>query len=105
MSSNKYGAFAGKGVETKLTLQLQNGIPTKGAILTLISAKWFEVLSSRVPGLKHHFLHLGPPETPGLLTQDERQLLRGRSMTVRYDFESGVSLQSVDNTNLVCLAV
>jgi phosphoribosylaminoimidazole-succinocarboxamide synthase len=61
----------------------QNGIPTKGIILTLISAKWFEVLSSRIPGLKHHFLHLGPPPASGL-THDEQQMLRGRSMTVRY---------------------
>lgn len=61
---------------------LQNGIPNKGAILTLISAKWFEVLASRVPGLKHHFLHLGPPPSSGL-TQEEEQMLRGRSMTVR----------------------
>ncbi|KAH6640163.1 hypothetical protein F5144DRAFT_639574 [Chaetomium tenue] len=61
---------------------LKNGIPTKGAILTLLSAKWFEVLSSRVPGLKHHFLHLGPPPASGL-SQEEQQMLRGRSMTVR----------------------
>ena len=60
----------------------QNGIPTKGAILTLLSAKWFEVLSSRVPDLKHHFLHLGPPPASGL-SQEEQQMLRGRSMTVR----------------------
>lgn len=61
---------------------LKNGIPTKGAILTLISAKWFDVLSSRVPGLKHHFLHLGPPPSAGL-TPEEEKMLRGRSMTVR----------------------
>ena len=60
----------------------QNGIPSKGTILTLLSAKWFEVLSSRIPGLKHHFIHLGPPS--GVVTPDEEQLLRGRSMTVRY---------------------
>lgn len=64
------------------SILLQNGIPTKGAILTLLSAKWFEVLSSRVPGLKHHFLHLGPPASCGL-TADEQQILHGRSMTVR----------------------
>jgi hypothetical protein len=52
--------------------------------LTLLSGKWFEVLSSRVPGLKHHFLHLGPPATPGIVTEQERNMLRGRSMTVRY---------------------
>ncbi|KAK4148529.1 hypothetical protein C8A00DRAFT_38898 [Chaetomidium leptoderma] len=62
---------------------LKNGIPTKGSILTLLSAKWFDVLSSRVPGLKHHFLHLGPPSVSGLVTQDEKNMLRGRSMTVR----------------------
>jgi phosphoribosylaminoimidazole-succinocarboxamide synthase len=60
----------------------QNGIPSKGTILTLLSAKWFEVLSSRIPGLKHHFIHLGPPS--GVVTPDEEQMLRGRSMTVRY---------------------
>jgi hypothetical protein len=65
----------------------QNGIPTKGIILTLISAKWFEVLSSRIPGLKHHFLHLGLPPASGL-TQDEQEMLRGRSMTVRYVIQS-----------------
>ncbi|KAL2130769.1 hypothetical protein VTI74DRAFT_5968 [Chaetomium olivicolor] len=62
---------------------LNNGIPNKGKILTLLSAKWFEVLSSRVPGLKHHFLHLGPPSMPGLVPPEEEQMLRGRSMTVR----------------------
>lgn len=66
----------------------QNGIPSKGTILTLLSAKWFEVLSSRVPGLKHHFIHLGPPSTPGVVADDEAQMLRGRSMTVRYVFPS-----------------
>ncbi|KAK4108851.1 SAICAR synthetase [Canariomyces notabilis] len=60
---------------------LKSGIPSKGIILTLLSAKWFEVLSSRVPGLKHHFLHLGPPS--GVVTPDEAQMLQGRSMTVR----------------------
>jgi hypothetical protein len=70
---------------------MQNGIPTKGIILTLLSAKWFEVLSSRVPALKHHFLHLGPPASSGLITEDEKKMLRGRSMTVRYDMEPGYS--------------
>ncbi|KIN08897.1 hypothetical protein OIDMADRAFT_37886 [Oidiodendron maius Zn] len=62
---------------------LKNGIPSKGFILTLLSAKWFEVLSSRVPGLKHHFLSLTPPPAPSIVTPDERRMLRGRSMTVR----------------------
>ncbi|RDW78419.1 hypothetical protein BP5796_06271 [Coleophoma crateriformis] len=62
---------------------LKNGISSKGLILTLLSAKWFEVLSSKVPGLKHHFLGLTPPPAPSVVTPDERQMLRGRSMTVR----------------------
>lgn len=64
----------------------QNGISSKGLILTLLSAKWFEVLSSRVPGLKHHFLSLTPPPAPAVVTPEERSMLRGRSMTVRYGF-------------------
>ncbi|KAJ4288753.1 Bifunctional purine biosynthetic protein ade1 [Collariella sp. IMI 366227] len=67
----------------EMLTHFQNGIPNKGKILTLLSAKWFDVLSSRIPGLKHHFLHLGPPCTPGLVTMDEATMLLGRSMTVR----------------------
>lgn len=63
---------------------LKNGVPSKGALLTMISAKWFEVLATKVPGLKHHFLHLGPPASAkSTLTADEWRMLRGRSMTVR----------------------
>ncbi|KAL7622194.1 Bifunctional purine biosynthetic protein ade1 [Parahypoxylon ruwenzoriense] len=64
---------------------LKNGIASKGNILTLISAKWFEVLSSRIPGLKHHFMTLTPPPAPDVVTPDERRMLRGRSMIVRYE--------------------
>lgn len=63
----------------------QNGIPSKGFILNLLSAKWFEVLSAAVPGLKHHFLSLTPPPAPEVVTAEERSVLRGRSMIVRYD--------------------
>ncbi|KAH7324321.1 hypothetical protein B0I35DRAFT_348778 [Stachybotrys elegans] len=62
---------------------LKNGVSSKGQILTLLSAKWFEVLAAGVPGLKHHFLQLGPPSTAGVITAEERSMLRGRSMTVR----------------------
>lgn len=64
-------------------MRSQNGIPNKGKILTLLSAKWFEVLSSRIPGLKHHFIHLGAPSAEGIVTDEEAKMLRGRSMTVR----------------------
>jgi len=33
-----------------------NGIPGKGALLTLLSAHWFEYLSSAIPGLRTHFI-------------------------------------------------
>jgi len=48
-----------------------------------MSAKWFEVLSSKIPSLKHHFLSLTPPPAPSVVTPDERKMLLGRSMTVR----------------------
>ncbi|KAI5866301.1 hypothetical protein GGS23DRAFT_556442 [Durotheca rogersii] len=62
---------------------LKNGIASKGQILTLLSAKWFEILSSRIPDLKHHFITLTPPPAPGVVTPDEQRMLRGRSMVVR----------------------
>ena len=62
---------------------LKNGVPSKGFILTLLSAKWFEVLAAAIPGLKHHFLSLAPPPAPEVVTAEERSMLRGRSMVVR----------------------
>ncbi|KAI2605636.1 SAICAR synthase-like protein [Hypoxylon sp. NC1633] len=62
---------------------LKNGIPLKGVVLTLLSAKFFDVLSSRIPRLKHHFLSLGPSSASGVITLEEKRMLRGRSMTVR----------------------
>jgi phosphoribosylaminoimidazole-succinocarboxamide synthase len=60
---------------------MDNGIPGRGAILTMISAFWFRVLAERVPGLRTHFVTLDPPV--GRLTPDEVALVRGRSMQVR----------------------
>lgn len=60
---------------------MENGVPGRGAILTMISAFWFRVLSERIPGLRTHFVTLEPP--PGRLTPDEAALVRGRSMQVR----------------------
>lgn len=59
---------------------MANGVPHKGAILTQISAHWFKVLTERVPDLKTHFLTLDPPS---VLTPEERDVVRGRSMQVR----------------------
>ncbi|KAG6024176.1 hypothetical protein E4U41_001840 [Claviceps citrina] len=60
---------------------MANGIPDKGAILTLLSAHWFRLLSERIPHLRTHFLGL---ETPaGVLSASEASLIRNRSMRVR----------------------
>ncbi|KAJ2891456.1 Bifunctional purine biosynthetic protein ade1 [Zalerion maritima] len=61
---------------------LTNGIPNKGVLLTQLTAHWFSVLPSLVPGLKHHFLNLGAPADSGL-SEDERKAIAPRSMTVR----------------------
>ncbi|RCI16951.1 hypothetical protein L249_1753 [Ophiocordyceps polyrhachis-furcata BCC 54312] len=59
---------------------MENGIPNKGAILTLISAHWFGVLVERVPGLRTHFLSL---DVPACLSADEARIISKRSMQVR----------------------
>lgn len=62
---------------------LDNGIPGRGTLLTLISAFWFRLLARDVPGgLATHFLTLQPP-ADGRLSADELALVRGRSMQVR----------------------
>jgi phosphoribosylaminoimidazole-succinocarboxamide synthase len=61
---------------------LENGIPSKGALLTQLTAHWFSVLTQRVPSLSTHFLSL---ELPAALTQDGSvaPLYQKRSMQVR----------------------
>jgi len=60
---------------------MKNGIPNKGAILTLTSAHWFRVLAERIPGLRTHFISLDVPA--GVVTAGEAAALRNRSMQVR----------------------
>ncbi|KAJ4524993.1 Bifunctional purine biosynthetic protein ade1 [Exophiala dermatitidis] len=58
---------------------MQNGIPDKGLILTLITAHWFDYLEKHIPGLKTHFISLDlPPAVPRHLIPQ----LKGRSMLV-----------------------
>lgn len=59
---------------------MTNGIPNKGAILTLISAHWFRVLSERIPNLRTHFISL---DVPAGLTPEEASAIKNRSMQVR----------------------
>ncbi|KAH9223120.1 phosphoribosylaminoimidazole-succinocarboxamide synthase-like protein [Leptodontidium sp. 2 PMI_412] len=59
---------------------MQNGIPSKGPLLNLLSTHWFHVLSSEIPGLRTHFLTL---ELPSSIPEADRALLKNRSMQVR----------------------
>ncbi|GAO15429.1 uncharacterized protein UV8b_02245 [Ustilaginoidea virens] len=61
---------------------MTNGIPNKGAILTLISAHWFRLLSERIPNLRTHFISLGAPNG-NVLTPAEETYVKNRSMQVR----------------------
>lgn len=54
-------------------------IPDKGALLTQISAWWFDTLRHIVP---HHLLSTSVDSVDGL-TDDERIMLQGRTMIVR----------------------
>ena len=59
---------------------MKNGVPGKGALLTLMSTHWFHVLSAALPDLRTHMitLHL-PSQVPESLVSQ----LRNRSMQVR----------------------
>ncbi|PQE15204.1 phosphoribosylaminoimidazole-succinocarboxamide synthase protein [Rutstroemia sp. NJR-2017a WRK4] len=59
---------------------MKNGIPSKGALLTLLSAHWFDVLTTRIPTLRTHFLTLSLPPS---ISSSQQSLLRNRSMQVR----------------------
>lgn len=63
---------------------IQNAIDQKGAILTVLSKFWFQLLSAKIPKLQTHFISLGLPQSlqrklsPTLARQLER-----RSMVVK----------------------
>lgn len=59
---------------------MKNGVPDKGALLTLQSVHWFKVLSEKIPGLKTHFL---TTDVPAAVSPEEAKLIRNRSMQVR----------------------
>jgi len=59
---------------------MENGVPDKGLVLTLITAHWFRLLQQRIPDLKTHFLSL---ELPAAVPQSQVARLKGRSMLVR----------------------
>ena len=60
------------------------GINQKGAILTQLSEFWFNLLQSRIPGLRTHFISLGiPPTLQKRLRPDLVKQLGWRSMAVK----------------------
>ncbi|KIW14147.1 phosphoribosylaminoimidazolesuccinocarboxamide synthase [Exophiala spinifera] len=59
---------------------MENGIPDKGLVLTLMTAHWFRYLQSQIPDLKTHFISL---DLPSSIPQDQVSRLKGRSMHVR----------------------
>lgn len=62
---------------------MRNGIPDKGAILTLMSAHWFRVLAERIPGLRTHFIGLDSGSSSGNVSPEEARVIKNRSMRVR----------------------
>ncbi|MCJ1373921.1 Bifunctional purine biosynthetic protein ade1 [Loxospora ochrophaea] len=59
---------------------MQNGIPKKGALITLLSEWWFRFLSKSIPNLQTHFLSLNLPTQ---LSGNVRRQLKHRSMLVQ----------------------
>jgi phosphoribosylaminoimidazole-succinocarboxamide synthase len=59
---------------------MPQGVPSKGALLTLLSAHWFALLPTLVPSLRTHFLTL---DLPHRISASQRALLRNRTMQVR----------------------
>ncbi|TKA62666.1 hypothetical protein B0A55_10060 [Friedmanniomyces simplex] len=56
------------------------GIPGKGALLTQLSAHWFELISTHIPDLQIHLISLSLPAS---VPAETRPLLTSRSMQVR----------------------
>ena len=63
---------------------MANGIPEKGALLTVLSSFWFDFLSSALPDLSTHLITLDLPNSlQQTLSSDRLAQLRQRSMQVR----------------------
>jgi phosphoribosylaminoimidazole-succinocarboxamide synthase len=59
---------------------MTNGIPNKGALLTLLSAHWFALLPTLIPSIRTHFLTL---DLPSKISASQYPILRNRAMQVR----------------------
>lgn len=59
---------------------MENGIPAKGPLLTLLSAHWFALLPTLIPNLRTHFITINLPSS---IPTSQTALLQNRSMQVR----------------------
>ncbi|KAK0852403.1 Bifunctional purine biosynthetic protein ade1 [Friedmanniomyces endolithicus] len=59
---------------------LENGISGKGALLTQLSAHWFDLIRTHIPSLQLHLISLSLPPT---IPPETQPLLVNRSMQVR----------------------
>ena len=63
---------------------LASAIPQKGAVLTMLSKFWFELIRRDMPSLKTHFVAMGLPESlKQTLSQEDLRALEHRSMVVK----------------------
>lgn len=63
---------------------MKNGVPQKGALLTLMTAHWFNLFKEKTPDLKTHLLSASVPESVAKsLPAEVAEQLRLRTMHVR----------------------
>ncbi|KAI4763697.1 phosphoribosylaminoimidazole-succinocarboxamidesynthase [Aureobasidium sp. EXF-3400] len=63
---------------------MKNGVPQKGALLTLMTAHWFNLFKEKIPDLKTHLLSASVPESiASSLPTEVADQLRLRTMHVR----------------------
>ncbi|PNS19699.1 Phosphoribosylaminoimidazole-succinocarboxamide synthase [Sphaceloma murrayae] len=60
---------------------MKNGVPEKGALLTLMTVHWFSLFAQKIPGLRTHLLSTKVP-TSLSLPSDLASQLQNRSMVV-----------------------
>lgn len=63
---------------------MRNAVPNKGAVLTLLSKFWFDLLRAEIPELRTHFIALGVPESVrARIAPEQVRQLQYRSMVVK----------------------
>lgn len=63
---------------------LESAVPQKGAVLTMLSKFWFELLQSEMPGVRTHFISVGiPASLKSTLSTEDAAALDHRTMVVK----------------------